>query len=263
MAAQQPLWPHHYWDLDQNARLVVTELIMTPYHHREDVVWLAWAEICAVYFRPGEHRHQHCLRQDEHSNQPCKIQWHVVNPAYRGHDNVPDGSRPDIVVVKKFKDHSIRHYNPYLHWVARSRDYLWIECKSKSNDIPHLWKNAIEQLLKALAIGAKDGLAEMYCIVAIGFKWICFKWSQDNYSTRPTGVLYHRGQHVWNIEYAHCLFDLQDQYCRLNEETGQQIIDTKQAYSLRKGPDNKRLEEFLKEAHDHRYASGNPYHYLA
>ncbi|KAI0162364.1 hypothetical protein GGR57DRAFT_517687 [Xylariaceae sp. FL1272] len=253
MAAPQPLWRHHYWDDDQNSRLIYKELVDTPWKKREDVVWLAWREICACYFRPGVRR--------DHQNE--RIQWHIAIPAYRGPDNTPQSSQPDMVVVKKYKDHHITHLNPFPHHVSVSRDHLWIECKSKEKDTPANWRKAIDQLLDALYIGGKDGLGEMFCIVAIGTKWIRFRWSQAQQTNYHVRVLDYDRTGAYEIKYQHCFFEPQDRYMRQYWVNGAPMIDTKMAYDLDDGSSKTRLEEFMRVAHDHQFANSNPYHYLA
>jgi hypothetical protein len=114
------------------------------------------------------------------------------------------------------------------------RDVLWVECKAPEEDTPAGWKNLMMRAGARLEEAHPNRM--LYVILAIGLKWMFFKW--DPLSPRPPlQVLADNRTGVWNMSpYYHYESAVAGQFHVIHHslpgQPATEVIDTTMAYSL-------------------------------
>jgi hypothetical protein len=143
----------HFWDGRTASYSKIAILYNKgPKYDQEDVVWHAWGAICAHYF-------------PQVALNPTSERWSIDREAYRGNRPNPSKIKPDLVIKKLMPAQPQQNLPPQVN----SRDFIWIECKPATKDIPSGWKNVLGQATKQLQ-GAHPN-REVFLMIAIGWRF--------------------------------------------------------------------------------------------
>ncbi len=154
----------------------------------------------------------------------------IEREAYRGPPAAASIHKPDVIVVRLRAPPApvvppVPGQRPQR---AQERDILWIECKAPSEGAPNGWNSVMTEAVARLS--SAHPTREVYLILAIGIKWMCFLW--DPVNPLPMGSELHiisAGQTVWAVD---------ARVKPIPNLAGQRhignsfLVDTTQAYSL-------------------------------
>lgn len=185
----------------------------------ENQVWNVWVSILLVYFPP-------------YPVVPGGNLYTVRREPYRGgtgftEDNLHE-LRPDIVVIQMMPP------QPNPHGLDPLRDILWVECKAPTKDTPGGWKDLMEQAGERLRSAHPQTM--LYVILAIGSRWMFFRWDPTVPGAQPLQILAHNVNTAWTMDagfqYEPAVTN-QNHVYTMNTIRGQtSVIDTRLAYSL-------------------------------
>jgi hypothetical protein len=147
-------------------RLLESMHALGDHHALEDVVWNAWDAILGLYF----------------DRTLGNVRFLIAREAYRGRwisssrwPGLP--VRPDLVVVRLIaapQDPNLPPNQPRPR--LRGRDYLWVECKPPTHDIPSGWRAAIDETSSKLTASHANPPRPVAVIIAIGLKCLWLLW---------------------------------------------------------------------------------------
>ncbi|KAK4196672.1 hypothetical protein QBC40DRAFT_286884 [Triangularia verruculosa] len=219
MAAQQ----RHFWNLTEAAssRILVVDEFANDQQQRtmEAAVWHAWEHIPRPYFP------DHAPAGTDH--------YAIEREAYRGPAANTSFHKPDVIVVR------VRQPAPPVApgqrpARAQERDVLWIECKAPSEIAPNGWHTVLVEAqgrLSSAHANPQTGSRQVYLILAVGMKWMCFLWNPHAALAQPLVVRKDNGRDFWT--------DIDPRIHPIPAATlpGQRhivngVIETNQAYTL-------------------------------
>ena len=156
----------HFWDQTEavSSRIVLVDEFSADSQQkgREVAVWHAWEHIPRPYFP------DHAPVGTDH--------YAIEREAYRGPQTRTPKHIPDVIVVR------VRHAPPVAQPAPgqrpqrpQERDVLWIDCKAPSDKAPHGWHAVLGEATERL--DSAHGNREVFLILAIGMKWMCFLWN--------------------------------------------------------------------------------------
>ncbi|KAK4096240.1 hypothetical protein N658DRAFT_46541 [Parathielavia hyrcaniae] len=147
--------------------------------------------------------------------------------------NVVGKLRPDHVVVRLWRSLNAGGQGSHVEF----RDLLWVECQSPAHDTPARWKDLTEQTCDRLR--EAHPFREVFVILAVGLKWMFFKWNPNNANGSPLQVLGHHPNTAWTIGDPRFSYDphvVGQRHVTLRNPPPPgnvpDIVDTRLAYSL-------------------------------
>ncbi|KAL2146790.1 hypothetical protein VTI28DRAFT_2271 [Corynascus sepedonium] len=133
----------------------------------------------------------------------------VESQAYRGPVGGPSTIKPDLLVIKLLRavNPASAPGNPQSQFPQASqissRDILWVECKPPCDDTPSGWKDVISEAADRLRSAHPNRV--VFLIVAVGLKWMFFKWDPTN--PLPLRVQGHNQAVRWQIPHSQLCYD--------------------------------------------------------
>ncbi|KAH6839575.1 hypothetical protein B0I37DRAFT_237267 [Chaetomium sp. MPI-CAGE-AT-0009] len=216
--------PTNYWDPRTACyHDILTIARVGPTYQQEDVVWHAWLSLLPIYFPPYEMNGR---------------VYGIRREAYRGGlppSNSLSQHKPDVVVIQMAPSpanpQGFSFPDPNVPDPAR--DILWVECKAPSEDTPGGWKDLMEQAGNRLHAAHPNRM--LYVILAVGLKWVFFKWDPFTQGS-PLQVRGHHPNVAWTMrtqyQYEPAVAG-QSHVVTVNTAYGQtDMLDTTRAYSL-------------------------------
>ncbi|KAK3296511.1 uncharacterized protein B0H64DRAFT_398438 [Chaetomium fimeti] len=182
--------PTNYWDPRTSCHRDVLRIARVGKDYREeDVVWHAWLQLLFIYFPPYATNGR---------------LYGVRKEAYRGEigpTTSAPGRRANVIVVQMAPvptPAANPQGLPDPNVSDPTRDILWVHCKAPCEDTPGGWKELMEQA--GTQVNAAHPNRMLYVILAIGLKWMFFKWDPLTTPGAPLQVRAHHHDDVtWTL----------------------------------------------------------------
>ncbi|KAK4151036.1 hypothetical protein C8A00DRAFT_36343 [Chaetomidium leptoderma] len=194
-----------------------------PEYSREDIVSQAWGSILSTYF-------------PQYASPDGGVIYSIRRAAARGEAVVLPQAKPCRVIVIEMAQAPADPWpslpDPGMS-LPPARDILWVACKAPVEDTPAGWKDLMEQCASRLELA--HPARKLYVILAIGLKWMMFKWDPRHKTRSPLQMLADHRPDTWAMD-SRYRYDSgiagQSHVVYSNNAPSPDLVDTTLAYSL-------------------------------